>query len=313
MAVYYTSNTLIDAVRRRASLPKADSLYSDEDILAFATDEIYDDVLPLIRNSQEEYLIYTKKVLVQNGVQAYEIPERSVASELRDLYFEDSNGNIYEMTRILPDDKFDRRYLSRSVSQPYNFYMENNTIVLNEKINSPATGYLVMKFILRPSALVITDRVAKITDIDRTTGIITVNKIPSVFNMSLKYDFTKTRSPHNMLAMDVSAVGLNLISNQITFNAADIPQNLAVGDRICIENESDIPQIPTEMHRLVIAKTVERVLEGIRDSEGLANAIRKTQQVERGMDDLMENRVTSAPLKIKNKTSFLRRRFRRRF
>lgn len=313
MAVYYTSNTLIDAVRRRASLPKADSLYSDEDILAFATDEIYDDVLPLIRNSQEEYLIYTKKVLVQNGVQAYEIPERSVASELRDLYFEDSNGNIYEMTRILPDDKFDRRYLSRSVSQPYNFYMENNTVVLNEKINSPATGYLVMKFILRPSALVITDRVAKITDIDRTTGIITVSKIPSVFNMSLKYDFTKTRSPHNMLAMDVSAVGLNLISNQITFNVEDIPQNLAVGDRICIENESDIPQIPTEMHRLVIAKTVERVLEGIRDSEGLANAIRKTQQVERGMDDLMENRVTSAPLKIKNKTSFLRRRFRRRF
>jgi hypothetical protein len=313
VAVYYTSNTLIDAVRRRASLPKADSLYSDEDILAFATDEIYDDVLPLIRNSQEEYLIYTKKVLVQNGVQAYEIPERSVASELRDLYFEDSNGNIYEMTRILPDDKFDRRYLSRSVSQPYNFYMENNTVVLNEKINSPATGYLVMKFILRPSALVITDRVAKITDIDRTTGIITVSKIPSVFNMSLKYDFTKTRSPHNMLAMDVSAVGLNLISNQITFNVEDIPQNLAVGDRICIENESDIPQIPTEMHRLVIAKTVERVLEGIRDSEGLANAIRKTQQVERGMDDLMENRVTSAPLKIKNKTSFLRRRFRRRF
>lgn len=313
MAVYYTSNTLIDAVRRRASLPKADSLYSDEDILAFATDEIYDDVIPLIRNSQEEYLIYTKKVLVQNGVQAYEIPERSVASELRDLYFEDSNGNIYEMTRILPDDKFDRRYLSRSVSQPYNFYMENNTIVLNEKINSPATGYLVMKFILRPSALVVTDRVAKITDIDRTTGVITVSKIPSVFDMSLKYDFTKTRSPHNMLGMDVSPIGFNLISNQITFNVSDIPDKLAVGDRICIENESDIPQIPTEMHRLVIAKTVERVLEGIRDTDGLANAIRKTQQVEKGMDDLMENRVTSAPLKIKNKTSFLRRRFRRRF
>lgn len=305
MSVWYTSDKLIEAVRRRASLPKADSLYSDEDILAFATDEMYDEVVSIIRNTQEEYLVFTVKIPVIQNQKVYDIPDRSIASELRDIYFEDNAKNMFEMTRILPDDKYNQQYYA-STGRPYYFYMENNTVVMTASPQFPGTGNLVMKFMIRPSALVVSSRVAKITNIDRNTGIISVDALPSVFTSSSLFDFTKTRPGHQIQAISLSAA-LNFASNQMTFSPSDIPEGLAVGDRITLENESDIPQIPTELHRLVIAKTVERVLEGIRDTEGLANAMRKTQKVETAMTDLMDNRVTSAPLKIKNKTSLLKR------
>ena len=50
---HLTSTTLVESVRRRCSLPKSDSLFSDEDILEFANDEMQDELLPMIKGTYE--------------------------------------------------------------------------------------------------------------------------------------------------------------------------------------------------------------------------------------------------------------------
>lgn len=309
-SVYYTSARLIDAVRVRASLPKSDSLYSDDEILQLATDELYDSVLPLIRNTKEEYLIYSHTIPVITNEQNYYLPERSTANGLRDLYFVDSSGNLFPMTRIGIDDKYDFQN-SAATSQPYSYYLENDMVVIPAHVSANG-GNLIMKFMIRVSALVSSDRIARITGIDRDTGIISFTLVPKIFGNDLRFDFTKTRSPHSILGIDVAVSAINFVANTMTFDPADIPAKLTIGDRVSLENETDLPQIPTEMHRYLIAKTVERVLEGIRDTEGLQNASIKSEQVAKSMNDLMSDRVQSAPLKVKNRSSFLRRMSNRR-
>lgn len=310
-SIYYTSTRLVEQVRVRASLPKVDSLYSDDDILTLATDELYDSILPLVRNIKEEYLIYSHPVALVANQQSYEIPERAVGNGLRDLYFQDSSGNPQEMTRIGIDDKYDVSFKAAS-SQSIFYYLENDSVVLTQNVGDSPTGTLIMKFMIRVSALVKSERVAQITNINRTTGVITFSSLPSIFSTSVNYDFTKTRSPHSILGIDVTPLAINFVGKTITFNLSDIPASLKNGDRVSLENETDIPQIPTEMHRLLLAKTVERVLEGLKDTEGLQNAQVKTSQVQTGMTDLMNDRVETAPLKIKNRSSFLRKRVGRR-
>jgi hypothetical protein len=52
-------------------------------------------------------------------------------------------------------------------------------------------------------------------------------------------------------------------------------------------------------------------MEGLGDQAGLAAAAKKTRESENSMSKISENRVTSAPLKVKNTSGFLNRKYRR--
>ena len=73
---YYTSETLVEAVRRRASLPRAESMFSDDDILEFANDEILEHVVPMIKSTHEEFFVWLKTISIEGGKELYKIPEK---------------------------------------------------------------------------------------------------------------------------------------------------------------------------------------------------------------------------------------------
>lgn len=141
------------------------------------------------------------------------------------------------------------------------------------------------------------------------TTKLTCNQLPT--NISDYVDILKTRSPHNTLAIDVPVLKIVYTSKTITVKTSYIPTDLEAGDTIASTYETDIPGIPTELHRLLVTKTVERVMETIGDQNGLNAALRKSIQSEQNSGKLIENRVTSAPLKVKNTNGFLSRNYRR--
>jgi hypothetical protein len=138
-------------------------MFNDEDILAFANDEIMDSIVPLIKSNQEEYLVWNTIIPLETKSN-YEIPERAVGNALRDLAFVDQNSNEYEMTRITRDDRYTGQY-SPGYNQPYRYYLENAEIILSGAGLIDPIGSLKFSYLIRPNELVLSDEVSKITNI----------------------------------------------------------------------------------------------------------------------------------------------------
>lgn len=157
---WMTSDDLISAVKRKIAIPINQRTFSEEDILAFANEEMMSNQVPDILMYHEEYFVYSEDITMVPNQTRYPIPERAIGQKLRDLFYVDSNLSLYEMTRISADDKayWQRDSALSNLSQKY--YIEGNDIVLAPKNVSSPTGYLRFSYFLRPNQLVLNARAA---------------------------------------------------------------------------------------------------------------------------------------------------------
>lgn len=305
MAQFFTSSTLIASVKRRAMIPTSQSTFTDDDFLAFANEEISMGILPSILRLHEDYFLVTEDVPLESNVSRYSIPARAIGNKLRDVGFKDSNGNIFEMTRVHIQDisVYQGTY---STNRMYAFYIENNQIVLLPEINEISGGSLFLSYYSRPNELVTEDKAATITNINRTTGVISVSEVPSAFNTNINYDFIQARSPFVSLAKELQASSVNSTTKELTFAIADIPVSLSIGDYINKEYECVVPQIPMDLHVLLAHRVAARCLEALGDTEGLSNANKKLMEMEDKTTNLIDNRVEESPKKVVNRHGSLR-------
>jgi hypothetical protein len=316
MSTYYTSELLIDSVKRRINIPTNQNTYSNADILAFADEELSLVVVPAIMTLHEDYLLFNEDQDLQESQSEYIIPYRAVGNKLYDLQFVDQSGNVISMTRstMAEQPAYNGAY---TTNVNYVYYVKNNRIVLMPPITGNAVGSLRFIYYIRPSSLVMSDEVGVINNINRTTGEITVNTLPEAFGTSVRFDLYNVRSPHNMLAIDLEASSVNSTSKTITLDPEDIPSDLLVGDHIALAQQCAIPQIPDDLHVFLAQKTAERILEAQGDLEGLKLAQAKSAEMEVRAGTIIDNRVEESPPKLVNRNSPLRygmssRLFRRR-
>ena len=164
---FYTSNTLIEAVKRKMAIPIAQVTFSDDDILAFANEEMFLEQVPSILQYHEEYLVFSQNIPLVPKQSRYAIPSRAIGMKLRDVFYRDAGGQLVQMSRINPDDRSFFEVNSNTTPIPIHYYLQNNTLV-----TQGATGNLVMTYYLRPNSLV-TDENAAIGQ--SFTKTITVN------------------------------------------------------------------------------------------------------------------------------------------
>lgn len=306
MSSYYTSDELIKSVKRRAMIPKNQNTFDNEDFLAFADEEMNLGLLPSVLRMHEDYYLRTEEISLVQGQIRYSIPYRAIGNKLRDVSFKDGSGSIFEMTRISVEDV---SYYQGSSAQNriYAFYIENNEIVLvPDNVTFGSGSVLRVSFYLRPNSLVTLDSVAVITDINRTTGVIQVSNMPEEFSASKLMDFVKVKSPHKIIDYDIQPASVNTTSKTITFDVADIPSELEVGDHVCLATETAIPQLPSDLHVVLAHRVASRCLEAIGDLEGLQAANQKLAEMEQQTTVLIDNRVEGAPKKVVNRHGILR-------
>lgn len=310
MSKYYTTDTLIESVKRRAMLPESTVTFKDEDFLAFANEELDLGVVPLVMSFHEDYLMYTQLVPLVNNISRYEIPSRAMGNKIRDVQYQDTNNFIYEMTRIFIEDL---PYFQNGLSGPIagvvrSFYMEGNEIVLTPLNNATnLSGNLRVSYYLRCSELVAESRVARITNINTTTGVVTLDRWPTNFSLTPLIDFTSSRSPFKLVSFDITPVAFGDSNNpQITFNLTDLSSQLRVGDIVSNAEETIIPQIPVELHSMLAQRVALRCLEALGDVQGLQAAAAKLQEMEQKAGNIIDDRVEGSPFKIAPKHTFLR-------
>ena len=302
-----TSDDLIASVKRRASIPSAQSMITDNEILEYANEEMLLNFIPLVLSQHEDYYLIREEIPLEANVIRYSIPYRAIGTKLREVAHKDTNGNLRAMYRRSIDEITDNFEARGGATYPDNFYIEGEEIVLDSSETHNMTGSLTVFYSLRPNSLVDVDRVGKITSIDTVTGIIVFDTFPENIAALSEIDFIKTKSPHRVLAFDKSVVAVNVGLKYIEVAPADIPTGLVVGDRIGLAGETDILNAPSDLHVMLAQMTAARVLESIGDSEGLQVADKKLAKMEKNASGLLMNRVTGSPVKAKARNGTIRR------
>jgi hypothetical protein len=130
-------------------------------------------------------------------------------------------------------------------------------------------------------------------------------------------DIIQKEAGHQIRGFDILIPSGGLISNtDIYFNYSQIPDELVVGDYMCLANECIIPQIPSDLHTALTEKAAARILSAIGDVEGLGTLTMKMAETSKAQAHLIDNRVEGAPIKINTNHTMLRFQkwtYRRRF
>ena len=163
---WMTSDDLISAIKRKIALPISQNTFSEQDVLNFLNEEMLISQIPSVLQYHEEYYVTYEIVPLVANKSRYEIPSRAIGMKLRDLCWSDDQeiegqpyGNLFEMTRILPDDKTYFQRNSGGNQQLHKFYVEGNEVVLMPP-QTQVTGSLVFFFYIRPNNLVSNERAA---------------------------------------------------------------------------------------------------------------------------------------------------------
>jgi len=168
---WYTSTDLIEAIKRKISFPVSQNTFDEEDLLKFANEEILIAQVPSVLSFHEEYFVTTEDVPLVLQQNRYAIPNRAIGLKLRDIFYKDISGNLFEMTRINSDD---RAFFQNNVSANeaiYKFYLEGNDVVLTPKLMDNPSGSLLFVYFLRPNQLVPNDQAAIIQSFQKQLTI----------------------------------------------------------------------------------------------------------------------------------------------
>lgn len=205
-----TTNKLIHTIKLRASIPESQNSFSEEDFLYFINEEMDLGVTPHVLMYHEDYFLFTEDITLVPGTRRYAIPSRAIGSKLRDVSYYDG-ANQYEMTRISVEDVSDY-FMSFDQSTTRRFYIEGSEIVIPSYLGNQS-GSLRVSYYLRPNAIVSEDDTVIVTSVDRTNGLVTVDKYPERFNDETLFDIISAKSPFRLLSKEVTPDGLPTETN----------------------------------------------------------------------------------------------------
>jgi len=276
----YTTSDLLSIIKKKAFLPGTQSTFTDDDLLDLATDEMRDNIVPIIMKTRGEYYTVFEDFAFGGDSHYIRIPSRAIGGALREvtlLQGADEERNLSLKTIEDKPYQFSRGYIDA-------FYLQGNKIY-------PMTGQsgtLRVYYHIRPSALIQTSAATQVVSIDRDTGVITTSAIPSAWGSSNTVDFLEEFSGFDILGSDVSCT---IGTGQITVAPTSIPSELVAGSWISLRDTSPVPQIPVELFAYLAQAVVVQVLDSVGDFEARESAEKKLAQIEKNALSILSPRV----------------------
>lgn len=286
------TDEFLTLVKATANIPTSQSTFTDEEILAFASDEMRNKITPLILSTREEYLVYEKDISLVASQKAYSIPNRAIGMKLREVQFLDSNSNIYNLSRI--DIENISSLDNTGTGTPKGFYLRGNKVILYPTPSS-SEGSLRLTYFRRPSKLIGTSLASQISAINTGTNVVTVSSLSDTnITTNAKIDFISQTPFYDSLGDDYTISTIS--SLDITFSS--LPDDLAVGDYVCFADNSAFIQIPEELTGLLVARTVLRIFESQGDAESAKNISYRIKDLQEDILDVLTPRVEGEPKKV---------------
>ncbi len=291
----YDSEFLIAQVKRRASMPTSQSLFTNAKLVLMLDDELKTRIVPFVMSMRDEWYV-TSLDYVSDGIRTvYPIPSDAVGSKLRDvtLWEIGNNGNLQmknSVARLDPDSLYDA---------VFGFYVQKNNIVFYP--NPPGTNKTIrFTYFKRVSDLVLTTEASQVSVIASNT-IDTVATPPATFVNGASVQIVSANSPFDIV---FESTITSVVGSTVTF--ADTVTNVTVGDWLCLAGQSVFPEIPIELVPCLCEAVVVKCLEALGDTDGMQSAMANYQQMELSARSTLAPRIDGAVKKVMNRKRLMR-------
>lgn len=294
MAVSYTTTELLNAIRRRGSIPNSQELFSPSDLIDLATDEMETLIVPQIMSVREEYFVTYKDVAVANSSEPVyiPIPFDAIGQKLRDVVWVNNNQTLTSIPRYELEQASGTVYIDTN-NRTNGFMVQGNDIVLFP--STSGSGTIRLYYFKRPLVLTATTNCGQITAIDTDTNEVTLSFLPSQWTTGNDLNVINQYQPFETKVTSVAITGISF--STVTVASTD---DMSVGDWVALEGYSPIPQLPVEAHKVLAQATVVKCMEAMGDNDGMKASSQKLMQDMENMFKLIAPRVDGAPTKITN-------------
>ena len=285
----YTTDDLLKSIKQKAFVPTSQITFQDDDILDMATNELYDTIVPLVLTTREEFYVTSKDIVTAGTTSAkIDIPERAIGIAVREL---SALNGASELNLTRYDIESLAGFSGGNVAQ--GFYLQGNQICLLGNTNYDTRIY----YHCRPGALVKTTKASKVTAIDFTTNTVTVAARQANWTSNSQIDFIKATPGFDTLSTENTILA---IPGATQIQVATLPSRLKIGDWVCTENTSPVPQIPVEFYSYLAQLTAVQLLDALGDKEAKDSAASKLEKMEANALSMVTPRVVGEAKKVVN-------------
>jgi hypothetical protein len=263
-----TTELLAD-IRERGSLPSEDLRYTDAKLLTAATKELRDSVAPLLHSTRAEHMVYSYESSVTAGTATVRIPPRALGGGgLREVRWQPASSN---RSLSLVEVSADRAHEWEQASgTPSHYYLRNASVVL---LPTPdAAGTLHMPYYARPLTLTTTNSASVNAAADVGTGdgggveLSFSGDVSATYPVGAVVDVVRATPVFETLASAAVTVSTYIVDDDETRITLAVAADVEAGDWLCAGGVCPVVQAPLELHGLLAARTVRRVLKAAGDA-----------------------------------------------
>jgi hypothetical protein len=298
---------LIASAKLRTLAPISQQTFQDSDVIIILNEEMSNFVIPAIERVREDMWLKSTERAIVPGVPRYILPERALGEALKVVFYKNDEGSKYELARLKVSDT-DSFSTSAGNERPSGIFLEGAFIRLVPKPS--AGGSLEMWYYQRPNQLVETTRCGKITNIVSAAGTTTFTVDTNLIGEAptgSKIDIISNRSPfviwsEGVTTSLVNSTTVEVATSSIVDEASTVlPQ---IGDYICAEQTTNIPQLPQEFHPILAQAAACRLLSALGDLGKLQEAQATRDRMMNGAMTLIANRIEGSLEYVNNKYGF---------
>lgn len=303
-----TATSLVASAYRRTLAPNAVSSIQPGDVITMLDEEMRSTIAPLVQAAQEEFWVTNIDTQVLANTYNYTIPSRASFANWRDVVFVDTNGMELNLTQLSPE--YVKLTYPAGGNPPlyvFGFILQNDQVILWPPNGSTPTQYkLRMKIKRRPNYLTSNVNCGIVSNINTGTGVVTLSQADTTWTTATLFDvipnlpqFTSRGDSLPITAISVPVGG----PYTVTFALSVLPSTLAVGDWLCPQYMSPIPQIPYDMFPLLAQRGAIKILESLGDTQNLQVAERRYQDMAADFARTVSPRIEGTPKKIVNRNT----------
>ena len=288
----WTTDELVESVKLRGGVPRTQVTFTTQRFLSLATEQLYSKIVSYIRRTQSDILRITHSEPLAAAQSDVVIPTRAMAVKIADVKLVIPEGRPKRLGRVEPE-QASAYWDGTSQGEPRVFYLSGPILTVLPP-PSDNTYTLQLPYYRRPSRLVPTTSCARITGI--AGAILTVDATPSGFLVAALCDIVQSNPHFRILLQDSAIVAISAT----TIEFASVPASVAIGDYVCLAQESCIPQIPAEFWPALAQATVSAIMRTQNDFSG---ASKSDEELDRLLDeaiDLISERDDGQPSEIVN-------------
>lgn len=256
----YSTDDLIDAVRRDCFLANSDENWTESRILSIAHDCILEGLAPRMKNAKQNWFLQSASVTFVASVSAYDVPPESMWNGISSVQLRQTSDGLLcsKLNLIEPDNEYMYGQV-QNPAIPANFWVDQTQlhVIPSPDSNAASTYDAKVSYYRRPAQMITLAQAVTVQSI--TSLSVTTSSQPSYFSTNAPDAYTTgmpsrvdvynrlqpyTRRFTNFTGSITSATGFTFNGSVTSAQVATIQS----GDILTVYGTTIFPDVPPELH-----------------------------------------------------------------